>query len=234
MKRLILLLLMVIFMVFSAFSVYAVNTNGAVFRTNDVKCDKDRVFKVEVKADSSEILSAVLFEFTYDRNLIEYKSISTDTGSMVYAYDNGNTLNISYLCKNGIDVSKENTLFTVKFKSVDYGDSDMNLTAYDCVNSSAESVKISDCISGKVSIKQKYKNISDNSDDSDNQSEIAENNIVGSIDEIGEINGKFADNTTFMLAVGVLCGLAIGVLCFMLYLYAIKRKNKSKEEKESH
>lgn len=60
------------------------------------------------------------------------------------------------------------------------------------------------------------------------------NSEKSSIDELGSLNGKFSDNTVFMLIVGVICGLAVGVLCFMLYLSVIKRKNKAKEEKDRH
>ena len=83
----------------------------------------------------------------------------------------------------------------------------MQYTAYDCVNSSAESVEISQCSSGKVSVTKQGSE---------------------------KLNGKFSDNTVFMLIVGVICGLAVGVLCFMLYLSVIKRKNKAKEEKDRH
>ena len=40
------------------------------------------------------------------------------------------------------------------------------------------------------------------------------NSEKSSIDELGSLNGKFSDNTVFMLIVGVICGLAVGVLCF--------------------
>lgn len=53
-------------------------------------------------------------------------------------------------------------------------------------------------------------------------------------DITGSLNSKFADNNTFMLVVGLLSGIAVCVLCFILYLLVKKRKNKAKDEKQSH
>lgn len=72
MKRFVLLMFTVLFIIFSAVSVFAADTNGVAFKTEDINCDKGRIFKVDVKAKSSEKISAVLLKFTYDRNIIEY------------------------------------------------------------------------------------------------------------------------------------------------------------------
>ncbi len=219
---------------------FAADTNGVAFKTEDINCDKGRIFKVDVKAKSSEKISAVLLKFTYDRNIIEYRSISTDSDSLAYAYDNGSTLNVSYLCKDGKNIDNDTVILNLEFKATAEGQSNLQYTAYDCVNSSAESVEISQCSSGKVSVtKQGSEKSNDNekSDTTEYKSESNEstgNSEKSSIDELGSLNGKFSDNTVFMLIVGVICGLAVGVLCFVLYLSVIKRKNKAKEEKDRH
>ena len=159
---------------------------------------------------------------------------------MAYAYDNGSTLNVSYLCKDGKNIDNDTVILTLEFKATTEGQSNLQYTAYDCVNSSAESVEISQCSSGKVSVtKQGSEKSNDNekSDTTEYKSESNEstgNSEKSSIDELGSLNGKFSDNTVFMLIVGVICGIAVGVLCFMLYLSVIKRKNKAKEEKDRH
>ena len=152
MKRFVLLMFTVLFIIFSAVSVFAADTNGVAFKTEDINCDKGRIFKVDVKAKSSEKISAVLLKFTYDRNIIEYRSISTDSDSLAYAYDNGSTLNVSYLCKDGQNIDNDTVILTLEFKATAEGQSNLQYTAYDCVNSSAESVEISQCSSGKVSV----------------------------------------------------------------------------------
>lgn len=54
MKRFVLLMFTVLFIIFSAASVFAADTNGVAFKTEDINCDKGRIFKVDVKAKSSE------------------------------------------------------------------------------------------------------------------------------------------------------------------------------------
>ncbi len=240
MKRFVLLMFTVLFIIFSAVSVFAADTNGVTFKTEDINCDKGRILKVDVKAKSSEKISAVLLKFTYDRNIIEYRSISTDSDSLAYAYDNGSTLNVSYLCKDGKNIDNDTVILTLEFKATAEGQSNLQYTAYDCVNSSAESVEISQCSSGKVSVTKQGSEKSNDNEKSDTTEYKSENNEStgnsekSSIDELGSLNGKFSDNTVFMLIVGVICGLAVGVLCFVLYLSVIKRKNKAKEEKDRH
>lgn len=99
MKRFVLLMFTVLFIIFSAVSVFAADTNGVAFKTEDINCDKGRIFKVDVKAKSSEKISAVLLKFTYDRNIIEYRSISSDSDSLAYAYDNGSYLTFAKTAK---------------------------------------------------------------------------------------------------------------------------------------
>lgn len=53
MKRFVLLMFTVLFIIFSAVSVFAADTNGVAFKTEDINCDKGRIFKVDVKAKSS-------------------------------------------------------------------------------------------------------------------------------------------------------------------------------------
>lgn len=234
MKRFVLLMFTVLFIIFSAVSVFAADTNDVTFKTEDINCDKGRIFKVDVKAKSSEKISAVLLNFTYDRNIIEYRSISTDSDSLAYAYDNGSTLNVSYLCKDGKNIDNDTVILTLEFKATAEGQSNLQYTAYDCVNSSAESVEISQCSSGKVSVTKQGSEKSDTMEYKSESNESTGNSEKSSIDELGSLNGKFSDNTVFMLIVGVICGLAVGVLCFVLYLSVIKRKNKAKEEKDRH
>lgn len=116
MKRFVLLMFTVLFIIFSAVSVFAADTNGVTFKTEDINCDKGRILKVDVKAKSSEKISAVLLKFTYNRNIIEYRSISTDSDSLAYAYDNGSTLNVSYLCKDGKNIDNDTVILTLEFK----------------------------------------------------------------------------------------------------------------------
>ena len=70
------------------------------------------------------------------------------------------------------------------------------------------------------------------SEESETSVENGSNYRESTSDELGLINGSFSDNTTFMLIVGILCGLAVGVLCFILYLFSTKKKNNPKKEKE--
>lgn len=235
MKRLITFMLMVVFVFLSAVSVYAADENGVSFRTEGVVCNKDRLFTVDIKANSSERLSAVLFSFSYDRELMEYRSVSTSSDSVVYAYDNGSTVNVSYLCSEGKDIGSETVIFSLKFKSLAVGQTDLSYTTYDCVNSSAQSVPISQCSSGKVMISSENNGFSDKGTESEEPEASVENGSnyrKSTSDELGLINGSFSDNTTFMLIVGILCGLAVGMLCFILYLFLIKKKNNPKKEKE--
>ena len=48
MKRLITFMLMVVFVFLSAVSVYAADANGVSLKTEDVVCNKDRLFTVDI------------------------------------------------------------------------------------------------------------------------------------------------------------------------------------------
>lgn len=240
MKKLILILFTVVFIFLSAFSAFAVDANSVAFKTENISCSKGRLFTVDVKANSPEKLSSVTFKFTYDRKLIEYRNVSTDSESVVSAYDNGNTLNVSYLCTYGKNVSENSTIFTLQFKALDNGECDLSYTAYNCVSPSINDIETSECIGSTVTISNSGNEISSTSkaehSKGTSQDAIVNNESMSqsTADEAIELNSKLQDNTTFMLLVGVLCGLAVGVLCFILYLCVVKRKNKAKKEKESH
>lgn len=237
MKKVISLMIVTIFVFFSAVSVFATQ-NSVAFKTYDTECRIGRLFTVNVKANSKDELSAVIFKFTYDRNLIEYRSVSTSDDSIVYAYDTGSSLNVSYLCKDGKSISNDTVIFTLKFKALKAGKSDLSYTAYDCINSSVENLPISQCLSGKVSVYEQGSELKDNDsvdyEDAENIDENKKDSVSSTLDELGILNGKFSENSTFMLVVGIISGLAFAVLCFMLYLFIRKQKNKSKEENEKH
>lgn len=235
MKKFISFLLIGFFIVFSAPSVFAVNTDGVMFKTEDAQCSLNRIIAVEVRAKSNQKLSAVLFKFSYDRNILEYRSISTPSDSIAYAYDNGQALNVSYLCKNGKNVSNESTVFTLKFKAIALGKSDLKYTAYDCVNSLPESAEISKCESGTVYVQNENSNLGEeDTEEQENLRKSSDDEKYEGKDIMGSLNSEFADNNTFMLVVGLLSGIAVCVLCFILYLFVKKRKNKAKDEKQSH
>lgn len=238
MKKVISLMIVTIFVFISAVSVFAVD-NTVTFKTVDTECKKGRLFTVDIIAKSSDKLSAVLFKFSYDRSLIEYRSVSTTADSMVYGYDTGSTVNVSYLCKDGKNISDDTVIFTLKFKALEVGKTDLLYTAYDCVNSAVQDLQISQCTSGTLSIKEQGLELKNDADNLDvDESEIiyddSKDGVTSTLDELGILNGKFSDNGIFMLVVGILSGLAVAVLCFMLYLFIIKRKIKSKAEKENH
>lgn len=244
MKKSLSILFVLVFIVISAFSAFAAEENGVSFITEDINCSKGRLFSVDVKASSADKLSAVIFTFTYDRNLMEYRSVSTASDSMVYAYDNGKTLNVSYLCADGKEINKDTVIFTLKFKAVSAGKTDLSYTAEDCVSPSAQSIPIYKCTNGAVTVGADSVDVNDaqNSDSSgnDNRDLPDENNAADNntsectTDEIGFLNGRFEDNGAYMLAVGMLCGTAVALLFFMIYFIISRIKGKENSGKKEN
>ena len=71
MKRLISITTVIILLVLSLCSVYAAETVS--FELSDCTTDNNRLFTVEMTANSDKPLSAVTFEFEYDKNMIEFR-----------------------------------------------------------------------------------------------------------------------------------------------------------------
>ena len=240
MKRIIFCIITFSFILLSLYSVNAVN--GVSFSADNVECSNNRLFNVVVKAQSADKLSAATFEFTYDRTMIEFRGVSCDDDSYVKAFDNGNTVRVSFLCSKGKVIDEFSTIFTLEFKSKSFGNCNLDYTVSDCVNSDVNDMKINNCTSADITVIGGSVSESSKNSDTENKDEVysekntekksddksTQESTVSTIDQLGFLNSSFSDNTTLMFIVGGLSGAAVVILVITAFFIG---KSHSKSEK---
>ena len=237
MKKITIILLNVVFILSSMISVNA--ANDISFAMTDVECNTNRLFTVDVKAKSTDMFSVATFEFVYDRSAIEFRKVSCDDNSRVKAYDNGESVVVSYLCSDGIKIEDYTTIFTLKFKSLSAGETHINYTVSNCVNSSVEDMPIGSCTSSVITVKSKStasKTNQNNSKSENNNSKSSFDKIEdityenATIDQLGVLNpNEFDNNKVVFLTVAAFS--AVAITAFLLGRLFSKKDYKSVKEK---
>ncbi len=237
MKRITIVLLCVILMLCSVISVSAVNDIS--FATTDAQCNNNRLFTVDVKAKSADNFSVATFEFTYDRSIIEYREVSCDDSSYVRAHDNGKSVVVSYLCSDGVKIEEYTTIFTLKFKSVSEGETRLDYTVSNCVNSEVEDMPIGSCTSSLITVNSKT--TSNNNETPKNKNSISKNssdniesdtyqNADTTIDQLGVLNdGYFNNNKAIFLIIAAVATVGVSTFCLGRVLSINALKNKKSE-----
>lgn len=225
MKRIFALLISLLIAAISVFPALA--SEAVSFSCGDVSCDKNRLFYVEVRARSTDPISAATFEFTYDKNLIEFRGVSTDDASIVRANELENSVMAVYLCSDGKNIQSEAALFKIQFKSVDSGSCYVNFTVSDCVDSNVEKMPVGECSAALVTVSAfensspsgaSKSNASSNSSGKNSGKTGKEGELVPSTyDEFGFLNGNIDDNSTKMFIVGIVCGAVLIILLIVAF-----------------
>lgn len=145
--------LIIIILIFSSFvSVFA--ADAVSFDITDCESEKNRLFTIDVVAECNTKLSACTFEFTYDKNMIEFRSAkATDEESRITTNEKSNCLKAVYLNANGKSIKNGEAIFTLTFKAVNSGVGYIDFNVSDCVDSNVEFLDIGNCTSSKVTIK---------------------------------------------------------------------------------
>lgn len=142
----------VFFILFSVF-MPVVNCADSIV-TENVTAQKNRLFDVNVAVDSHKIISAATFIIKYDSSKLAWRGGKTELSNSLVKYRNkDNQVKLIFLCADGIALDKSKTLFTVKFKALDYGESKISISAADCVSNNLKNIEEFKGTSSCVSVK---------------------------------------------------------------------------------
>ena len=149
----------VFFILFSVF-IPVVNCADSIV-TENVTAQKNRLFDVNVAVDSDKIISAATFIIKYDSSKLAWREGKTELSNSLVKYRNkDNQVKLIFLCADGIALDKSKTLFTVKFKALDYGESKISISASDCVSNNLKNIEEFKGTSSCVSVKSQNGNSS--------------------------------------------------------------------------
>ncbi|MCH5297172.1 MAG: hypothetical protein J1E85_05835 [Ruminococcus sp.] len=247
MKKIIIFCLAIVITVCTMFSAYA--TEDIDFKLNNVECNTNRLFDIEVVANSSQGLSAVTFEFTYDKSMFEFRGTkSSDTEASVKSNELDNCVKAVYLCTDGINTSGGKTIFTVTFKAIKAGTGYIDFNVYECVDQNIEFMHIGSCTSAKINVKDSSDNVKSTDNKTSNSSKSTEKSeksnsskskstrietttSQATIDNLGIVN-PINDNKMKYMFIGIsIGGLIVTALIVAFFLGQKTVKNKARLQK---
>lgn len=214
-------------------------TDSINFRLSNAECDVNRLFEIEVIASGYQNLSAVTFEFTYDKSMFEFRETNACDGSMVKSNELDNCVKAVYLSADGADISSGKTIFTITYKALKAGSGYIDFSVYECVGQDIEFMDVGECTSAKITVNNS--SVSNSSKASNTGSSVnSENDNKSSksvrkeeatsqstVDNLGVIN-SINDNKPKYILFGILIGIGIViVLCFVFLLGRKTSKNKN-------
>ena len=139
-----------VFLIMLLLSTIHVSAAGSVsFSSDSIECKSNRLIEVNFNAECGKKLRAATFEFSFDKSILEFRGIGTPSGTIVEYNEKQNSVKLSYLCKNGADISSSAAIFTLKFKSINEGYTDISYTVFDCVDSDVQQMPVGSCTSGR-------------------------------------------------------------------------------------
>lgn len=220
-------------------------TDSINFRLSNAECDVNRLFEIEVIASGYQNLSAVTFEFTYDKSMFEFRETNACDGSMVKSNELDNCVKAVYLSADGADISSGKTIFTITYKALKAGSGYIDFSVYECVDQDIEFMDVGECTSAKITVNNSSvsnQNSASNSSkasntgssvNSENDSKFSksvrteEATSQSTVDNLGVIN-SINDNKPKYILFGILIGIGIViVLCFVFLLGRKTSKNKN-------
>lgn len=120
-----------------------------LFPLPEVQCAPNRLIQVPCVATGSSKFCAGTFSFQFDKNLLEIRKVTPYKGAKA-VFHQADTLKISYVHPDGIDLSAAPEIITLQFKVKGEGTTQISFEVYDCVDSDVEFMQIGTCISGNV------------------------------------------------------------------------------------
>ncbi len=145
-----------VFLIMLLLSTIHVSAAGSVsFSSDSIECKSNRLIEVNFNAECGKKLRAATFEFSFDKSILEFRGVGTPSGTIVEYNEKSNSIKLSYLCKDGSDISSKAAIFTLKFKSINEGYTDISYTVFDCVDSDVQQMSVGSCSSGRVTVSGK-------------------------------------------------------------------------------
>lgn len=121
------------------------------FSLQSAEAKKNRIVTLEFNCDNSNKLAAGIFEFTYDKSILEFKGAETDDGIKVKYNETDNNIKLVYHNQSETSVGS-GVIFKLKFKTLDYGKSDISFKASQCVDFAPNDISVGKCSAGTISV----------------------------------------------------------------------------------
>lgn len=236
MKKIIIYCIALLFTFATIFSASAANSIN--FRLSNAECDVNRLFEIAVIANGYQNLSAVTFEFTYDKSMFEFKETKAVDGSAVKSNELDNSVKAVYLCADGADISTGKTIFTITYKALKAGTGYIDFSVYGCVGQDIEFMDVGDCTSATITVNKssvsnektdsdssKSGNISSSGNSNNNKSSKSvraeEASSQSTVDNLGVIN-SINDNKPKYIVLGIFVGIGIVIVLYFVFLLGRK------------
>ena len=150
MKRISIVIFTFILIFCISFSASAAETVN--FSLQSAEAKKDRIVTLDLKCDNSNALAAGIFEFTYDKSILEFRGTECDDGIKVKYNESDNNIKLVYYNQSEISV-ESGVIFKLKFKTLDYGEADITYKAYQCVDNTPNDISAGKCSEGNIKVK---------------------------------------------------------------------------------
>ena len=150
MKRISIVIFTFILILCITFSASAAETVN--FSLQSAEAKKDRVVTLDLKCDNSDLLAAGIFEFSYDKSILEFRGTECDDGIKVKYNETDNNIKLVYYNQSEISV-ESGVIFKLKFKTLDYGEADITYKAYQCVDNTPNYINAGKCGEGNINVK---------------------------------------------------------------------------------
>ena len=253
MKRIFIVFLTFILIICSAYSAFAAETAG--FSIGSAEAAKNRIVTLDCKCDNSSKLAAGIFEFTYDRSKLEFKGAECEDGIKVKYNSTDDLLKLVYhnYSEKSID---SGIIFKLKFKTLDYGKSEISFNAYQCVGLTPNDINVGKCSAGYIDVNpnavgsdgssgsksssaaaDKEKSSKDKKDKSSKSGDSGDDDESDdsdkpTLDDLGDINNIEENSGNNALMYFILIG--IGVLILALTVIQIVKKIHTRQNNKTN
>lgn len=132
----------------------AYSARGADFSLSDLQVKANRLFEVVLSCRNTENLSAFVADILYDSAAVSFDSASVSDKSAQYSVNslNEGRLTAVYLNEDGASCTENTALMSFKFKALQTGSTEIQLSVRDAVTSFAEDVEVIATVSAQVVI----------------------------------------------------------------------------------
>ncbi len=146
-------------------SIISVYASEPCFELNSITAKSGRLITIDMYAEYGDSLSAASFEFNFNSDMLEFREAKcNDNTALIKTSCTGNTIKSVYLNSNGTNISDKTCLFSLTFKTLCEGESYVDFSVSDCVNSKIERITSGQCVSAAIKVSG---NSSANSSDSE-------------------------------------------------------------------
>lgn len=170
------LLILLVFSITNVMELSVYAKDKVVFSLSGDSIDKDRLFDVDLIVNGNTSIAAVNVSLSYNSDYIEFRNISSPDKTFDVEYKtNNNKVTAIILCPYGYNFNGKAKLLSFKFKSIKSGNSNINLSVSDAVDSTPNKLSIGSVYGTNITVNGdkitsksiKNKSSGDNSVDSD-------------------------------------------------------------------